>query len=350
MRKLASIRRISNIKDIPDAEFIQAYQVDGWWVVGKKDQFKINALVCYFEIDSWIPHEIAPFLSKDKEPKIYENIKGQRLRTIKLKGQISQGLILPLNDTLFPNSRIKDLKEDEDVTEELQIKKWERPLSQHLQGKAKGYFSASWRKTDQERIQNLTKEFQYHYVMDTKFEVTIKLDGSSLSVGVVINDSNEPEYTICSRNLSLKTDDEDNVFVKIAKKYFHEIKFHEFDIPIQISGELMGPRIQGNPENLIEHDLYIYDVYDPIEQRYFTPKERMIFLSFHDYAKHVPILHNDVSFKELNIHSIDDLLEFANGKSMNAEKREGLVFKQMDGNFSFKVISNDYLLKNKMEN
>ena len=96
-RQLATIRRIAEIKPIEGADVICSYRVDGWWVVGKKDEFKVNDLVVYFEIDSWIPHEIAPFLSKGKEPREYNGIKGERLKTIKLKGSLSQGLILPLN-------------------------------------------------------------------------------------------------------------------------------------------------------------------------------------------------------------------------------------------------------------
>ena len=85
-RKLASIQRIAEIKDIPDADLIQAYRVNGWWIVSKKGEFVVNELVTYLEIDSFVPTELAPFLSKGKEPKEYMGVQGERLRTVKLKG------------------------------------------------------------------------------------------------------------------------------------------------------------------------------------------------------------------------------------------------------------------------
>jgi len=113
-----------------------------------KDEFKVGDLCVYFEIDSWIPTELAPFLSKGKEPREYKGIKGERLRTVKLKGQISQGLVLPLSaaDKEFYGA-------DEDVTEEFNIIKWEPPISAQLSGKLAGNFPSFIPKTDQERNQ-----------------------------------------------------------------------------------------------------------------------------------------------------------------------------------------------------
>jgi RNA ligase (TIGR02306 family) len=95
-RKLATVRVIAEVKDIPEADKIQAYRVDGWWVVDAKGKYKVGDMVVYCEPDSWVPHEIAPFLSKGKEPKVYEGVKGERLRIQKLKNQISQGLLLDI--------------------------------------------------------------------------------------------------------------------------------------------------------------------------------------------------------------------------------------------------------------
>lgn len=97
-RKLATIRRISNIEPIEGADAIEVATVGGWKVVVKKNEFEVGQLVTYIEIDSWVPHDIAPFLSKGKEPRVYEGIKGERLRTVKFKKQLSQGLILKIDD------------------------------------------------------------------------------------------------------------------------------------------------------------------------------------------------------------------------------------------------------------
>jgi RNA ligase (TIGR02306 family) len=96
-RKLATIDKISAIRPHPNADAIELATVRGWQVVVKKSEFKEGDLCVYCEIDSWIPAEIAPFLSKGKEPRLYKGIKGERLRTIKLRNEFSQGLILPIS-------------------------------------------------------------------------------------------------------------------------------------------------------------------------------------------------------------------------------------------------------------
>lgn len=154
-RKLASIRRIAEVKPIDKADAIEAVRVDGWWVVAKKGEFKVDDPVVYFEIDSWIPTEIAPFLTKPGHyPKEYEGVKGERLRTVKLRGQVSQGLVLPLN---ILSGEWCDCCEDcpysegDDVTDTLKIKKYEPPVPAQLAGTVKGLFPSFIRKTDQER-------------------------------------------------------------------------------------------------------------------------------------------------------------------------------------------------------
>jgi RNA ligase (TIGR02306 family) len=97
-RKMATIRRIDEIRPIEGADAIEAAVVGGWVVVIKKGEFKAGDLAVYLEIDSWVPHEIAPFLSKGQEPREYNGVKGERLRTVKLRGTTSQGLLLKLED------------------------------------------------------------------------------------------------------------------------------------------------------------------------------------------------------------------------------------------------------------
>ncbi len=97
-RKMASIRKISAIEIIPEAQYICTYVIDGWKVVDSIGKYKVDDLVVYCEIDSFIPNSVAPFLTAEgKEPKEYLGVKGERLKTRKLKQQISQGLILQLD-------------------------------------------------------------------------------------------------------------------------------------------------------------------------------------------------------------------------------------------------------------
>jgi RNA ligase (TIGR02306 family) len=336
-RKLASIQRIEEVRDIKNADAIQAYRVLGWWVVDKKDAHKVGDLVVYLSIDSWVPNELAPFLSKNIDSREYNGVKGERLRTIRLRGQVSQGLLL--NPHGIQELDDIDLDEGIDLTEILGIQKWEAPIPAQLAGRAKGTFPSWGRKTDQERCQNLWRQIEQYIADGVKFEVTVKLDGSSASYGL----SPDKEYVVCSRNMSLETNQENNTFVNISKKYDLEAKLKEYDRPLLISGELCGPGIQKNQEGLKEHQLFVFDVYDPMTASYLSARERSEIIK--DLAlQYVPILHENVTLTDLGIKTLDDLLEFAEGPSLNAAQREGVVFKSVDGLFSFKAISTSWLL------
>ena len=185
LRKLASIRKISDIQIIPGADMIELAIVDGWKVVVAKNVgHKVGDMVVYCEIDSFLPiKEEFEFLQKSSYKKMSDGTEGFRLRTIKLKGQVSQGLILPLKDLQLPN---KDLLEvGMDVTNLLGISKYEPPIPAELSGKVKGLFPSFLRKTDEERIQNLSDE--YENLKQHKFYVTEKLDGSSATFYFSLN-------------------------------------------------------------------------------------------------------------------------------------------------------------------
>ena len=116
MRKMATVRVIDSILPIPDADSIECAVIGGWKVVTKKGEYQPGDLAVYCEIDSWIPHELAPFLSKG-EPKEYNGVKGERLRTVRLRKQLSQGLLLPYSILGMIGS------EGDDVSEFLNIQK-----------------------------------------------------------------------------------------------------------------------------------------------------------------------------------------------------------------------------------
>lgn len=346
VRKLASIKPITYIKPIEGADSIECAIVDGGWpVVIRKGEYKVGDVAVYFEIDSWVPHELAPFLSSGKEPREYNSVKGERLRTVKLRGQVSQGLLLPL-DCL--GSIANDVSVGEDVSHILNIQKWEPPIPAQLQGTMKGNFPHFIPKTDQERCQNLRKEIFETYKDDT-YEVTLKLDGSSTTIYV-----KDGEVGVCSRNIDLK-ETEGNSFWKAARDQniieplleLSKEKGEEY----AIQGELIGESIQGNPEKLKGQRFYLFDIYSITEGRYFKPFERYTVLDqlwmLGSDIEHVPIIDQHV-FLTQQYETIDDLLNFAEGSSLNPQtRREGIVFKSWDSDFTFKAIANSYLLKHK---
>ena len=221
-RKLATVRKISDIQPIEGADAIEVATVDGWKVVIKKNEYKIGDPVIYCEIDSWIPHTVAPFLTRPGHPpKEYNGVQGERLRTVKLRGQISQGLILPCAKDIFQFHEAEGL----DVSDMLNIQKWEAPIAACLSGKVRGNFPSFIPKTDQERVQNLKKEFDGIY-KDYIWEVTEKLDGSSMTVYM-----KDGEFGVCSRNLDLIEDennsDRSRVFVHMDNGDVYELKMEK---------------------------------------------------------------------------------------------------------------------------
>ena len=347
MRKLASIREISEIKVHPNADALELAIIDGWQCIVRKGEFVAGDLVVYFETDSVLPiRDEFEFLRKSCYVK-KDWIEGFRLKTIKLRGEISSGLLLKVED-IFDIVELVEVGQD--VTELLGVVKWDPPVPTCLAGQAKGYFPSFIPKTDQERAQNLVTVIADAVINQDEFEVTIKLDGSSCTMY-----HNNGDTGVCSRNIELKVNEEnaENTFVRA----FHETGLANalLDIGknIAIQGELMGPGIQGNREGFTHTKFFVFDIYDIDSQVYLTPKERKEFfidvlLPLGVKIYHVPVLASTAKLKgDLGITNIEQLLKFAEGPSINNPVREGLVFKRSDGGFSFKAISNDFLLGEK---
>ena len=338
MRKLATIRTIDELRPIEGADAIEAAVVGGWTCVVKKGEYRVGDRAVYCEIDSWIPTEIAPFLSKGKEPREFEGIKGERLRTIKLRGQLSQGLLLNL-DQVIPQTN--SFAEGDDVSELLGIIKWEKPMNAQLAGMARGNFPSLIPKTDQERVQNLKKEIALVAEAGLQFEITEKLEGSSMTVYLIDN-----EFGVCSRNLDLK-ETEGNAFWATARRDGIEEKMRAIadhgDFAIQ--GELIGPGIQGNIYKLTQPEFCVFDVYNIQQGCYLNPADRRALIAGMG-LQHVPVLLID---KDLGVGSVDEILQWAEGPSKlnDKQEREGIVFKEVNGGMTFKAISNKYLLGEK---
>lgn len=332
MRKLASVQLISDVKTIPNADAICAYKVGGWWVVDRVGQYSVGDKVIYCEIDSWIPHTTAPFLSKGQQPSTYEGVEGARLRSIKLRGQLSQGLLLPMS------SLQKDCDVGTDVSADLNIIKWEAQIPAQLAGEARGVFPSIIPKTDQTRVQSIGNELKTYAKQKLVFEVTEKLEGSSCTMYM----DDDWDFHVCSRNLDLKESDS-NTFWAVAKQYSVQSKMMLLGVKgYAIQGELVGPGIQGNIYKLNKHDFYVFDVFDSTHARYLTACERATFIAKLG-LKSVPVIDRTAGVSD----DVDKLLLAAEGRSVIGHtEREGIVFKcETDPTVSFKAISNKYLLK-----
>lgn len=444
-RKLVTVRTIDALDPIEGADLIEVATVEGWKLVVKRGEFKVGDPCVYFEIDSFLPNGNPAWqFLVDKSSREFEGVRGHKLRTIKLKGQISQGLALAVQNVpqvayalcceqddpeavwqsltdeqktlaqqiigvLHADGNVRDI----DFSGLLGVKKYEAPLPAELAGQAAGLFPSFIQKTDQERCQNLKNEiFGYtetvrqasdwidittvlpkdgslikgknaegkewvetwdsqeplgemtHWAAltvvppkaspDDLYEITVKLDGSSMTAFHY-----NGEVGVCSRNLQLKTDEcnKDNTFVRM----FYDGGLNtalpalagEFG-NIAVQGELMGPGIQGNREELKDFKFFVFDVFFIDQGRYATPTERESVMDAlyaalvnPELVSHVPILGVNVKLNDVGLNTVEDLLKFAEGPSIKHAIREGLVFKRMDGQFSFKAISNLFLAKEK---
>ena len=359
MRKLVTLREVAEIVSIPGADAIEVAVVDGWSCVVKKGEFKAGERAVYFEIDSILPYgdeRFAFLMNRGCKMQPTEDgglLEGHRLRTIKLRGQVSQGLLIPVPQDWSINLRIctpdyQTYELDDDLSVVFGVKKYEKPIPTQLAGMCAGNYPSWLPKTDQDRIQNCFNKAPVGiYHAEEKFEgssMTIYHDGEKLGV--------------TSRNLDLKLDQEGNAFVDMAKAsgIFDALE-DQADIgtthDVAIRGELIGPGIQGNIYNLSKPKFMIFDVF--IDGNYLDPTERARYLE--EMVK--PYIKGNVEFVQtlftLEKDDTDPKEQFANfysratGKSVLADTlREGIVFKSGGDNvFSFKAISPEYLLGEK---
>lgn len=330
-RKLASIRTIRAITPIDGADQIELAKIDGWQCVVSKGKHQAGDAVVYFEIDSFLPVEPPyEFLRKGCFRTVEGLGEGFRIKTIRLRGQLSQGLVMSLEDLGLKST----LPEGDDVTSVLGVQKYEKPIPAQLRGQMAGNFPSFIPKTDQERVQNCFGKL----CKESEWEVTLKLDGTSLTAY-----THEGHIGVCSRNYELK--DDGNAYWEAAKAdgliaALEKLRDEGFSIAMQ--GELMGPGIQGNREKLADKQFYLYDIYDIAGLEYAPPAKRREIAELAD-LRHVP----HFATCSIGISDVPMLLAMADTKSLNHPVAEGLVWKRMDGGDSFKVINDRFLLNEK---
>lgn len=348
-RKLASIQKIISVESIENADNIEKVKILGWQCVAKKNEFKQGQLCIYCEIDSLLPEKPEFEFLRNKK---------FRIKTIKLKGVISQGIVFPL-EILSEHDRLIITEEyhingneniiGQDVTEKLGITKFEPPISPQLMGQAKGNFPTHIvPKTDEIRLQSAVSILDEingkHFYMTEKEDVT--------SFTAYYKDG---IYGFCSRNLEQKNEPTNlSVYAKISQQYKLEEKLKLYydnnKVHIAIQGEITGDGIAKNPLNLPRNSLqfHIFNVYDIDNQKY-SDYESMKLVIRELGLECVTVINTG-----LFNYTLEELLELAKGKYKNTNNnREGIVIRPireeysetLKGRMSFKVINNDYLLK-----
>lgn len=373
-RKLASIQIINDIKPIPNADRIELAFVLGWEVVINKNEFQIGDKAVYIEVDSILPPKPEFEFLKDRK---------YRIRTIKLKKQISQGICFPLN--ILPINKKYNVGDDvtdiigiikydpEKVEEEKELYndnknrklnfidkifkryKWYRKL--FLESTKKKYSWPSFiSKTDEERIQNMPEVCEKY--KDIEFSATEKLDGTSCTFFIKKDKTSflktNYQYGVCSRNMQRK-ENPNCKYWKMFKQYnFQSILKNMFEMRndkrkigyvenldnIVIQGEIIGPNIQGNKYKLTVNEFRVFNI--KINGKLLSNSE--IFNICVIYNLHyVPIVFENFKLK-LNVH--DNVILSQGYSLINPDiPREGIVIRNNEYNVSFKIINPEFLLK-----
>jgi RNA ligase (TIGR02306 family) len=350
MRKLASIQIVNAAEPIPNADAILRIRVLGWWVVVKKGEFKPGDRVVYFEIDSLLPErpEFEFLRASSFKSAVVDDggtviqAAGFRIKTVKLRGQVSQGICFPLS--ILPPGI--NLQEGEDVTEVLSVFNWEPPIPVGMGGRIKGGFPGFVSKTDETRVQVLEAVLTRH--RGKTFYVTEKLDGTSFTAFL-----RNSEFGICSRNNWLDETDDTSVLVRVARRLGLEAKLRAiaasrgFEPAIQ--AEVIGPGIQKNKYGLKEVALRVFNVFDIGGYR-LVDHSLMLDVLRETGLDGVPHLGTVVLD-----HTVDELVTMSEGtRVLNpSAQREGIVLRplaeehepELGGRLSFKAINPKFLLK-----
>lgn len=376
-RKLAYVVVIDSLIEIPGAERIELAMIGGWQVVVGKGLYKVGDKTVYCEIDSLLPTDNPAFTDLTRlSSKLLFEIDGKpyaRIKTAKMMKQLSQGFCVPLSE--LGDADFADVGDD--LTMKLGILKYEAVeersmnnagVSKGIKGKVAKPFPSFIPKTDQNRVQNIVPRYLQAVAEGELFEKTFKLDGSSMTVFLKDGVSG-----VASRNVSFQLQTENKGFIQSLKDYIKQVKQRGFKrakfetkiLPdtnaftasaynsgaltalqrdgrnLALQGELVGPSIQKNFEGVDSNQYYIYDMYDIDAQTYLKPEERILFIARHG-LRSVP----EASLNEPLLPTVAEAIDDANGPSgLKGKYREGFVYKSMTRDFSFKVISNNYLIK-----
>ena len=344
MRKLASVQRIWKIEPIEGADRIELAHVLGWQCVVNKGQFQEMDPAVYFEVDSFLP--IAPeyeFLRATSYRKTDIMGEGFRLRTMKFRGQISQGLLLPVSS--FP-AIPTDAEVGTDVTELLGVKKWEIEERITTGGTMIGTLPYDIPHTDETRVQAEPELIQAFAGLP--YYISTKMDGSSHSVGI-----DENGFHVTGHNDEYK-DDGKSPFYELVKSMGLQEKMEVFAADNKLSvftiqGELCAPGIQKNRLKLTKPAWYVFTIRENGKRVGLT---RMLEICEKLQLESVPIeeIGTDLPAK---YPTVEALLKRADGNYPRGGKKEGIVIRPTEpvycelisGALSMKVVSNKYLLK-----
>lgn len=332
-RTLVSVRTIDSVEPIPGADNIEAVDVGGWTVVARKGEFEAGDRAMYFEIDSCLPLSDSRFSFLKPNRVLADGTEAHRLKTIRLRGVYSQGLALPIEqfDDVMQKGATGSLQE------RLGVVKWEPPVGKFGLGvmRPMGTFPTHLvRKTDSERVQNLTK--WWSKIITHDFYATEKVDGTSLTVVR----SPDGELIVASRNWAQHYDE--NVYWKAVEAF----QLDRIEPGEAVQAEIYGPGLQGNPlkQNELSVAVFSFSRNNAGVARQDWPEWVHDVGAARVYQLILPATVKEAIEQVDGIRSLINPDRLAEGVVWWEEKAAPIM--ELDWRSNFKVISNKYLVKN----
>lgn len=339
MRKLASIEVVKDVCPIEGADRIEMVHILGWECVAKRGEFRPGDICVYFEVDAFLPidDDRFEFLRNSSYRKNDVMGEGFRIKTQKFRGQISQGLALPLS--AFPE--VIENKIGDDVSEKLRVVKWEMPEMESNVGTIIGDKPYGIPTTDETRVQSVDE--LRSQLLGKKYYISTKMDGTSCTLFYIDGD-----IGVCTRNNLVKNDGKSAMW-KYMEKIGIPDRLKQYGKNIVIQGEFCGPGIQKNRLKLKSAEWYVFNVFDDAMK--LLPLKEMLKIADELELKTVPIEEVKDNFS----YTLPELLEKAKGKYPSGLDKEGIVIRPLVPEYcrilgkslSFKVLNNDFLAKEK---
>lgn len=339
-RKLASVQYVHGVEPIEGADRIELVRVLGWQCVAKKGEFSVGDLAVYFEIDSFLPAVPAFEFLRAGSYKNSELLgEGFRLKTQKFRGQISQGLVLPL--AILPEG---EWPIGTNVTDVLGVRKWEISERASSGGTIIAEFLDGVPKTEEVRVQaapELLEEF-----VGVPYYIATKMDGTSVTMARI-----DGKFRVCGHNYEY-ADDGKCDFWRYAHEHEIERRFVEHGLDnIALQGEFCAAGVQKNPLRLTRPRWFVFTIYDVCSRRRLGLAETQQLCGM----LQIPMVPVEETGIDLPYHSVDELLARAQGYYESGVRKEGIVVRPqkpcyssiIQAPLSMKVVNNDYLLKQK---
>ena len=335
-RKLASVQKITSITPLETKNKVQKATLLGWNVLVEANKYNEGEKVIYFEADALLPAK--KNWTKGIKPK------NLIIKSSKQYKNVFHGAIMKL-DTLLKvenfNLKLEDLNEGFDLTEIMEITKYEQDPEIALKEQEKKFPSDIIEKSDEIRLQSNPK---YLEMFEGKeFYSTLKYDGSS---GTFLIHPETKKFMVCSRNQNIDINEKKNIYWDVANKYDIKTRLEKFEGKYAIQGEIYGPKINKNRLEQKDINIAIFTIKN-IKDNYYVDFKELVQVCKDMELPMVEVIEEGV-FK---YKTVEEMVEKSKGLYPGTKyPREGLVYRLKENwnkdrvRASFKVINDDYLV------